>query len=319
MDENIWQTRGGAGACVAPSPEDLKELVRLLLKYAPHDDGFELGECGVRVFRTSHIQDVKTHVFSQPSICIVPQGTKTVDFSHGTCENSHSKMVIYAAEIPINMRVSKASQDEPYLCMVIPIDPQHLNEMVRKVFPKGVPAKRNPRAVYVGNATSHIYKLAIRVMSLIESQRDADLLVPLAIDEMLIRLLRSAVGVEIAQLGIVDSHTSKIAKAIAWIKEHYKETIKVENVAKLMGMSVSSFHTHFKSITGMSPLKYQKVLRLQKARDLLQTDMISVSRAAYKVGYRSATQFSREYSREFGIAPSKDSVLWQGGGNPDDD
>lgn len=122
----------------------------------------------------------------------------------------------------------------------------------------------------------------------------------------MIRLLKSSVGPAIAQLGVMDSHAQKVSKAITWLKDHYAQPIKMEQLATLSGMSVSSFHTHFKSITSMSPLQYQKTVRLQHARDLIRSQSMDVSRAAFEVGYVSSSQFSREYSRAFGVSPSRD-------------
>ncbi len=287
-------------------PSDLKSLTQLLAKYAPHDDGFELIKDGVKVFRESKLTTNNTFMLSLPSLCIVPQGAKAVTLANDRFEYDQSKMVVYAAEVPMHVRITQASKEHPYYCMVIPIDPARLHELNVKVFPNGIPKTKKTRAVYVGEANSKILKSAIRLMDLIEQQEDIDLLAPLIVDEMLIRLLRSPVGPEIAQIGLIGSHAENIGKAITWLKQNYIKPVKMDDLAKIAGMSVSSFHTHFKSMTSMSPLQYQKTLRLQEARTLIQTKMMDVSSAAFAVGYVSPTQFSREYSREFGVAPSKD-------------
>ena len=292
----------------SPAPADLQALIRLLSKYAPHDDGFDLTRHGVKVFKASKPQAEKTHMLSQPSICIVPQGSKSVSFATQSFAYDKTKMVVYAAEIPINVKVTQATTKEPYFCLVIPLEPHRLNELILKVFPNGVPKTDKSRAVYVGDSNPKIIKSAVRMMELIEQQEDVDLLVPLVIDEILIRLLRSPAGPSIAQIAITDSHAEKVAKAISWFKDNYAQTIKMEDLAKTAGMSISSFHTHFKAITAMSPLQFQKTLRLQEARHLIRTKMMDVSSAAFEVGYASPSQFSREYTREFGVTPSKDAT-----------
>jgi transcriptional regulator GlxA family with amidase domain len=135
---------------------------------------------------------------------------------------------------------------------------------------------------------------------------DVDLIAPLVIDEILIRLLRSPAGVRVAQIGLEDSGVNGVAKAVSWLRENYSQPMKVEELADLAHMSVSSFHQHFKAVTSMSPLQYQKVLRLQEARRLMLSTMTDASAACSHVGYLSASQFSREYGRFFGNAPTKD-------------
>ena len=135
---------------------------------------------------------------------------------------------------------------------------------------------------------------------------DAELLAPLVMDEILIRLLRSPIGVRVAQMGFAESSVHRVAKAISWLRANFSQPMKVEDLAEMVHMSVSSFHEHFKSVTSMSPLHYQKVLRLQEARRLMLSTMMDAGTASQRVGYLSASQFSREYSRFFGSAPGKD-------------
>jgi transcriptional regulator GlxA family with amidase domain len=135
---------------------------------------------------------------------------------------------------------------------------------------------------------------------------DAELLAPLVVDEILIRLLRSRVGGRVAQIGLAESSMHRIAKAISWLRANFTQPMKVEELAGLAHMSVSSFHLHFKSVTSMSPLQYQKILRLQEARRLMFAEMMGAATASRQVGYLSASQFSRDYSRFFGSAPARD-------------
>lgn len=285
---------------------NLKKLAHLLEKYAPHDNRFDLTDDGLYIVKASKTTENKTYNISQPGVCIVAQGAKAVSLAQHSYEYNESNMVVYSAEVPMSAKITQASKEEPYLCLVIPIDPHKLNELILKVFPNGAPKADNVQAIYLGQSVPQIIKSAIRLMELIMAQEDVDLLVPLAIEEILIRLLRSPAGVDIAQIGITDSNTQKISKAISWLKEHYANPIKIEELAKIAGMSVSSFHTHFKTVTSMTPLQFQKALRLQEARNLMLTKSLDVSTVSYEVGYASSSQFSREYSRFFGVSPAKD-------------
>ncbi len=151
-----------------------------------------------------------------------------------------------------------------------------------------------------------IVNAATRLLELMAQPGDADLLAPLVVEEILIRLLRSPIGVRVAQIGLTESNMHGVAKAVSWLRANFFQPMKVEELAKLAHMSVSSFHQHFKSVTSMSPLQFQKVLRLQEARRLMLSTMADAGTASWRVGYQSASQFSREYGRFFGRAPTQD-------------
>jgi transcriptional regulator GlxA family with amidase domain len=161
-------------------------------------------------------------------------------------------------------------------------------------------------AVYITPADKHMVSAATRLVECLAQPGDAELVAPLVIDEILIRLLRSPIGVRVAQMGFAESSVHRVARAISWLRANFSQPMKVEELAELVHMSVSSFHEHFKSVTSMSPLHYQKVLRLQEARRLMLSTMMDAGTASQRVGYLSASQFSREYSRFFGCAPTRD-------------
>lgn len=175
-----------------------------------------------------------------------------------------------------------------------------------KVYAQGPPPVKESRGLYVCQNDPNIVNAAARLLELMGQPGEAELLGPLVLEEILIRLLRSPVGGRVAQIGLADSSMHRIAKAISWLRVNFTQPMKVEELAELAHMSVSSFHQHFKAVTSMSPLQYQKVLRLQEARRLMLTTMLDASTASWRVGYQSASQFSREYSRFFGNAPTKD-------------
>jgi transcriptional regulator GlxA family with amidase domain len=135
---------------------------------------------------------------------------------------------------------------------------------------------------------------------------DVELIAPLVVDEILIRLLRSPIGARVAQIGQEDSRLQRVAKAVTWVRAHYDRPLDVERLAGMVNMSVSAFHQHFKAVTSMSPLQFQKVLRLHEARRLMLARMMDAGSACRQVGYLSASQFSREYGRFFGSAPTRD-------------
>jgi AraC-like DNA-binding protein len=246
------------------------------------------------------------HLTYHPTLCIVAQGAKTMLLGQDIYAYDVSRMLVVSVDVPVASQVTRASHAEPFLCFRLDLDPHKIAELVLKVYPHGVPAVQDKRAVYVAPSDDRIVNAATRLVELMAQPRDAELIAPLVIDEILIRLLRSPIGSRVAQIGLAESSVQRIAKAVAWIHTHFSEPINVEALAELMDMSLSSFHQHFKSVTSMSPVQYQKVLRLQEARRLMMSTMMDAGTASRQVGYLSASQFTREYGRFFGSAPTRD-------------
>ena len=221
-------------------------------------------------------------------------------------EYDPSRMLVYSVALPVAAQVTQASYSEPYLALRLDLEPQKIAELVLKVYPHGLPPVQERSAVYITPVDLSIVSAAIRLMECLAQPGDAELLAPLVVDEILIRLLRSPIGVRVAQMGFAESSVHRVAKAISWLRANFSQPMKVEELAELVHMSVSSFHEHFKSVTSMSPLHFQKVLRLQEARRLMLSTMMDAGTASQRVGYLSASQFSREYSRFFGSAPTRD-------------
>ena len=294
--------RVGNGA--GPNEADTARLARLIAAYAPHDGTFDLRVPGVHASRFSRVSKECVHALSVSSLCIVPQGAKTVIVGDGVYEYNASRMIVFSVALPVAAQVTRASQSEPYLSLRLDLDPHKIAELVLKVFPRGLPLVQERSAVYLTAADPGIVNAATRLMECLAQPGDAELIAPLVVDEILIRLLRSPIGVRVAQMGFAESSVHRVAKAISWLRDNFHQPMKVEDLAEMVHMSVSSFHEHFKSVTSMSPLHYQKVLRLQEARRLMLSTMMDAGTASQRVGYLSASQFSREYSRFFGSAPA---------------
>ena len=285
---------------------DVAKLARLLAAYAPHDGSFELRVPGLHASRFSRVNKQCVHGLLLPCLSIVAQGAKTVIVGQEVLEYDASRMLVYSVALPVAAQVTQASYSEPYLALRLDIDPRRIAELVLKVFPLGLPPAQERRAVYITPADASIVNASTRLIECLAQPGDAELVAPLVVDEILIRLLRSPIGVRVAQMGFAESSVNRVAKAISWLRANFSQPMKVEELAELVHMSVSSFHEHFKSVTSMSPLHYQKVLRLQEARRLMLAAMMDAATASQQVGYLSASQFSREYSRFFGSAPTKD-------------
>lgn len=305
-----------AGAKVAVSGRKAKEpeayesetaeLCRLIASYAPHDGTFPLRIPGVYASRYSRVDKKGVHALRLPCLSIIAQGAKSVVVGQEVYEYDPSRMLVYSVALPVAAQITHASPSEPYLALRLDLEPGKIAELVLKVFPRGMLPNEERRAVYITAANPSIVNAATRLMECLAQPGEVELLAPLIVDEILIRLLRSAIGVRVAQMGFAESSVHRIARAISWLRDNFSQPMKVEELAELVNMSVSSFHEHFKSVTSMSPLQYQKVLRLQEARRLMLSAMMDANRASQQVGYLSASQFSREYSRFFGSAPTRD-------------
>jgi AraC-like DNA-binding protein len=285
---------------------DMVRLANLIKAYTPHDGSFELRIPGVHAIRRSRTNTELVHGVQQSAVCIVAQGAKSVMLGREVYEYDASRMIAFSVDVPVASQVTRASFAEPFLCLRLDLDPRKVAALVLKVFPHGLPRVRDNRAVCVTEADARILDAAIRLVESMARPGDAELLAPLAIDEILIRLLRSSVGARIAQIGLADTGVYGVEKAVTWLRANFSQPMRVEELAELAHMSVSSFHQHFKSVTSMSPLQYQKALRLQEARSLMLSKMMDSGSASQLVGYVSASQFSREYGRFFGDTPTKD-------------
>jgi AraC-like DNA-binding protein len=289
-----------------PGEADTTKLARLISAYAPHDGVFELRIPGVHASRLSRFNRECVHTLRLPCLSIIAQGAKTIMVGQEVYEYDPSRMLVYSVALPVAAQVTQASYSEPYLALRLDLEPQKIAELVLKVYPHGLPPVQERSAVYITPVDLSIVSAAIRLMECLAQPGDAELLAPLVVDEILIRLLRSPIGVRVAQMGFAESSVHRVAKAISWLRANFSQPMKVEELAELVHMSVSSFHEHFKSVTSISPLHYQKVLRLQEARRLMLLTMMDAGTASQRVGYLSASQFSREYSRFFGSAPTRD-------------
>jgi AraC-like DNA-binding protein len=297
---------GRASNGVDPSEPDMTKLARLLAAYAPHDGSFELRVPGLHASRFSRANTECFHALRLPSLCIVAQGAKTTIVGQEVYEYDASRMIVFSVALPTASQITQASYSEPYLAFKLDLDPHKIAELVLKVYPHGLPPAQERRAVYVTPIDASVVNAATRLMTCLAQSGDAELLAPLVMDEILIRLLRGPIGVRVAQMGFAESSVHRVAKAISWLRDNFSQPMKVEDLAEMVHMSVSSFHEHFKSVTSMSPLHYQKVLRLQEARRLMLSTIVEAGTASQRVGYLSASQFSREYSRFFGSAPTRD-------------
>ncbi|WP_243295137.1 AraC family transcriptional regulator [Geothrix mesophila] len=289
-----------------PSRPDVTRLANLLLALAPYDGTFELRLPGVHVSRASRAHAAFHHAVQRPGLCLVAQGAKRVMLGQELYEYDASRVLVYSVDVPVSAQVTQASLDAPYLGLLVDLDPARIADLTAKVYPLGLPRRSEGRAICVDQLDVPLIDAVVRLMELASRPDEAELLAPLVLDEILIRLLRSPLGPRVALIGQEESKLHRVAKAVAWVRAHFDQPLDVERLATLVHMSASSFHQHFKAVTAMSPLQYQKAIRLQEARRLMLLTRLDASTAGRRVGYQSPSQFAREYGRYFGNAPTKD-------------
>jgi AraC-like DNA-binding protein len=295
-----------------PGAVPLRRLANLLSHHAPKDGPFELRMPGVWAIRKSSTTTEPIHATIGPALCIIAQGAKVVMLGADVVEYNPARLLMLSADLPLASHVTRASVSNPFLGFVLQLDPPRVAKLAARVYPRGIPKQPADRAMYAGATNDGIIEAIIRLLELMSEPKDAELLAPLVIDEILIRLLRMPIGGRVAQMGHAQSGLHRVARSVEWIREHFAQPVTVQEMAASIGMRPSSFHQQFKAVMAMSPLQYQKVLRLHEARRLMLFQKLDTVEASRRVGYLSPSQFSREYSRFFGAPPTKDVAQLRG-------
>jgi AraC-like DNA-binding protein len=239
-----------------------------------------------------------------PKVCVVLQGAKEVMIGDHLLRYDPASYFIASMELPVSGRIVQASAERPYIALSMALDWQGLATLL----PEMPAAAGGPAEAFgVSPVTPELLDPFLRLMRLLDRPRDIPVLAPLLEREIHYRLLQGPQGRVLRQIALANGRMSQIRQAIAWIRQHYDQPMRIETLTGLAGMSAASFHRHFREATAMSPLQYQKMLRLQQARRLLIADH-DATRAGFAVGYESASQFSREYARLFGAPPARDAI-----------
>ncbi|EGB14453.1 transcriptional regulator, AraC family [Pseudodesulfovibrio mercurii] len=242
----------------------------------------------------------------EPCICLVAQGAKRVQLGDEEYIYDENHLLITSVGLPVMANIVRASKEEPLLSLVLKID---LRMVAQLMVDSNLPVPRNPqpgRGMAVCEVSGPLLDSFQRLVDLLDTPEDIPILSPLIHKEILYRLLMGELGPRLRNIATAGSHGQQVAKAVDWLKENYAKQLKVEGLAKATGMSVSTFHHHFRALTAMSPLQFQKWLRLHEARRLMLSESQDATTAALQVGYESPSQFSREYKRQFGAPPLRD-------------
>jgi len=260
---------------------------------------------GLRLSRWVHPTPPTSYTHN-PSICLIAQGKKQVLLGGESYVYDSNHFLISSINLPITANILDASEEEPYLGIILELDLQEISQLIvdgEFVFEQN---KEAQKGIAVGSLSETLLDAFIRLMALLDQPDSIKILAPVIKREIFYRLLTSEQGLRLNQIVTSGSHSHQISKAIDWLKNNFVKPLSVSDLAAYSGMSKSAFYTHFRSMTSMTPLQFQKKLRLSEARRLMLTENLDAMSTTFKVGYESPSQFSREYSRLFGSPPSKD-------------
>ncbi|MEO0431337.1 MAG: AraC family transcriptional regulator [Cyanobacteria bacterium J06656_5] len=242
----------------------------------------------------------------EPALAIIVQGKKKILLGEETYHYGAAQSLVVSVELPVRGYIVEATPDKPYLGVLLKLSPLQLCDIVAQVQPRTETKDGSCRGLFVSEMDLPLMDCALRLTQLLDTPQDIPFLAPMIIREIYYRLLTGEHGGAIRQIATSGSNMQRIASVIELLKTDFTQSLRVEALAEQANMSASSFHRHFKAVTSMSPLQYQKQLRLLEARRLMLAEDTDATQAAYQVGYESPSQFSREYSRMFGAPPLQD-------------
>jgi AraC-like DNA-binding protein len=283
---------------------DREELTALVERYAQTEGVTMTAWPALSFFRADSPSD-RTCALYEPCLGFLLQGNKHILLGEDRFEQENGCYLISSIDVPVSAQVMRASPHEPCLCLTLRLDPVRIGEWLSELkLPK--PSAATARGLGLSPIEADVLDPLLRLVRLLDSPHDLLRLAPLVERELLYRLLTGEQGARLAQIAAAGGQGQQIASSIQWLKQHYNKPLRIGDLANMVNMSASSLHHHFREITAMSPLQYQKVLRLHEARRLLLTEGCDVATAAHRVGYESPSQFSREYSRQHGAPPLRD-------------
>jgi len=288
--------------------EVLKDAIEDYIAAHGGGDGAYPTEIGALTLMRSTTEALPNPMIYRPALCVVAQGAKQILFGERLFDYAALQCLVISLTLPAFGRVTRASPEKPLLALNLDFDLGILQEVMAALEPPPPASTAADFGVFVGNLDAALSECLSRLVRLLATPAAIRVLYPGLVREIYYGLLTGPHGGDIGKLVLPNSHTQRVARAIRLLRERYASPIRVADLAAAAGMSASSFHQHFKALTSMTPLQYQKQLRLLEARRLLLADGANVAHAAYRVGYESASQFSREYARMFGQPPKRDAT-----------
>lgn len=246
------------------------------------------------------------HSISIPAFCVIAQGSKEVLLGSDRYQYDPMHYLLATVELPISSQILEASSEKPHLSLRLDLDPILVGSVMVEAGYPSAQRSTSVKAIDVSLLDTDLLDAVVRLVRLLNSPAEAHVIAPLIKREIIYRLLMGEQGNRLRQIAVLGGYTHHIARAVDRLRKDFNQPLRIEDIARELGMSVSGFHHHFKSVTAMSPLQFQKQLRLQEARRLMLGQNLDATSAAYRVGYDDASHFNREYKRLFGAPPMRD-------------
>lgn len=298
--ESVINEIGDASVEVA-----LDALRKGIARWTDRGDQIETAIPGLSLFRREEPTDPTSGMY-EPSICMIAQGAKRVLLGDDMYMYDTRHYLITAVHLPTVVQISEASRERPYLGLRLTLDRREISQLMVDSNLPPPRVQQSSRGMATGKVTMPLLNAFKRLIDLLAEAKDIPILAPIIQREILYRLLVGEQGGRLRQMASAGSQSNQIARAIDWLKGNYAQPLSIDDLAAQSGMSISTFHHHFRSMTALSPLQFQKRLRLQEARRLMLAEHFDAANAAFQVGYESPSQFSREYNRLFGAPPLRD-------------
>ncbi|WP_127490974.1 AraC family transcriptional regulator [Paenibacillus glycanilyticus] len=282
-----------------------RELLKIMEKYTPEDGTHDTQVPGLRLIRASRVSEPVYSVY-EPSLCVVAQGSKMVILGQEVYQYNPSCYLTASVHLPITGQVTEASEDTPYYSLQILFDMSQILDVIRTSGDALRVGKETSRGLKVSRINDTLLDAILRLAKLVENPQDIPVLAPYAMREIIYRVLQNDNSASLKQFAVIGSHAQRISGVVEKLNREFAQPLRVDELAEEARMSASSLYEYFKEVTGMSPIQFQKQIRLQEARRLLLSGSIDAAEAAFQVGYESPSHFSREYARMFGLPPVRD-------------
>ncbi|MDK2791512.1 MAG: hypothetical protein PWQ25_375 [Deferribacteres bacterium] len=283
----------------------IKEFVQTLARLTKKGEQRVTAVDGLSLFRNKAPTDPIGGLY-EPSICVVAQGAKQVILGEDSFVYDAHHYLITSTHLPTIVRVIDASEEKPFLGLMLKLDLREISQLMADSQLPPPREKKSSRGMTTGEMTLPLLDAFRRLVNLLEEEKDIPVLAPIIKKEIMYRLLVGDQGFRLRQMASTGSPAYTIGRIIDWMKKNFNQPLRIDDLADKAGMSRSAFHHHFREVTGLSPLQFQKQLRLHEARRLMLVEQMDAATAAFQVGYESPSQFSREYKRLFGKPPSID-------------
>lgn len=296
-------------AFIPAMPDQSESFAEIASIISRHTDGTGLFPTAIEnlFFGRQTGPTVPLHSAHRPAFALIAQGEKSVTLGQDVYRYGVGDCLVVSVDLPVSSRVTMASLEVPHLGLGMAINPDQLREVLQRIVVPPVAATADgARGLAVNRASPALVDATLRYLRLLDTPDDIDGVAPLIEQEILYRLLTGPYGPRLIQIATADSPGNRVAKAIGWLRENYARPLRIEDLAEHVGMSVSSLHHHFKAVSAMTPMQYQKQLRLNEARRLMLVENMDAGTAGHRVGYQSPSQFGLEYTRLYGLSPLRD-------------